>query len=237
VFIVKVGVMQPYFIPYIGYWQLINAVDKYVIFDDVNYINRGWINRNRILVNGKNQYYNILMHDASQNKLINEIKLIKETKELDKSLQTLRMAYKNAPYFNETFPIIEKIILYYENNLALFLENSIKELSRYLGISTEFIRSSDVIKDNTLKGQDKILAICKKLKADQYINAIGGQELYSYEKFSMEGIQLAFLKTDDIYYKQFDNEFQKNLSIVDVLMFNPLNEVKIMLNQYQLISF
>lgn len=232
----KLGIMQPYFFPYIGYWQLINAVDKYVIYDDVNFIKKGWINRNRILCNGKDLMINVLLNKISQNKLINEIYLIEESVWKDKLIKTIANNYKKAPYYEEVMPIILDIILNKEKNLALYLAYLIKTLSIYIGIETKFLLSSQISKDNTLKGEEKILEICNKLNADTYINAIGGMEIYSFDEFRKNGINLSFLKTNDIYYKQFNNEFVPNLSIIDVMMFNSKEEIKIMLDDYTLIK-
>lgn len=232
---IKLGIMQPYFLPYIGYWQLMNAVDKYVVFDDVNYIKRGWINRNRILIDGYPQYINILIADASQNRLINNTKVINTSKQVDKNLKMIECAYKKAPYFKEIFPLIESVLRYEEENLVSFLMNSFKIICRYLNIKTKLILSSSIDKDCSLKGQDKILDICQRQNADQYYNAIGGQSLYSYSDFKQKGIKLHFLQTNDIIYKQFENKFQGNLSILDVMMFNSVDEIQDMLLKYTLI--
>lgn len=231
----KVGIMQPYFFPYIGYWQLLNAVDRYVIYDDVNFIKGGWINRNRILINSEAKLFNIQMQGASPNKLISEIRVSDNIVWKKKLLKTIENAYKKAPFYNNIFPIIEEIINYDEINLAKYLANSIKKVCKYLDIETELIISSTLNKDNNLRAQDKVIAICKELEATEYYNAIGGQELYSYEDFKNEGIKLSFLKTNEIKYEQFKDEFVSNLSILDVLMFNSVTDVRNFLNQYKLI--
>ena len=231
-----VGIMQPYFVPYIGYWQLMNAVDKYVIYDDVNFINRGWINRNRILVDGQIKYFNIPMLGASQNKLINEIAVNHDSKLRDKNLRMLWNAYRKAPYFDIVYPIMEKILNSNQETLALYIKDSFQYICQYLDIETELIMSSELNKDNELKGQDKILSICELLGAAQYYNAIGGQELYSAEAFWSKSIELRFLKTDAICYRQFDSSFVSNLSIVDVMMFNSKEEIKGMLHAFALID-
>lgn len=231
----KVGIMQPYFLPYIGYWQLLNAVDKYVIYDDVNFIKGGWINRNRMLVNGEPKLFNIQMQGASPNKLINEIEVSNNTVWKKKLLKTIENSYRKAPFYTDVFPIIEEIINYDECNLAKYLANSIKKVCNYLNIETELIVSSTLYKDNSLKAQEKVIEICKELKATEYYNAIGGQELYSYEDFKDVDIKLSFLKSNEIKYKQLKDEFVANLSILDVLMFNSINDVRNFLNQYELI--
>lgn len=226
--------MQPYFIPYIGYWQLMNAVDKYVIYDDVNYIKRGWINRNYILINGEAVRINLVLNGVSQFKKINEITLSEDKNFLDKLLLTIRTAYRRAPYFDEVYPLVQNVMKGDKKNLADFLSDSIRVIHDYLEMPCELIRSSELEKNNKLKGADKILHICELLGAHTYYNAIGGTELYDKEEFSRHGIALKFLKTNPITYKQFANEFVPNLSILDVLMFNSKEEVKELLNQFEL---
>lgn len=231
----KLGIMQPYFLPYIGYWQLLNAVDKYVIYDDVNYIKGGWINRNRILIGKEPKYLTIKLNGASPNKLINEIEIGLSLKDRKKLLKSVEENYKKAPFFKEVFPVIEKIINNEEKNLAKFIEFSLKEICNYLGITTELIVSSTLKKNNSLKAQDKVIEICKELNATEYYNAIGGQELYSYNDFEKNGIKLNFLETGKIEYKQFENEFVPYLSILDVMMFNSVEIIQEFLNNYKLI--
>lgn len=232
----KAGIMQPYFFPYIGYWQLINAVDKYIIYDDVNYINRGWINRNRIIVDGQVKYFNLPLMGASQNKHINELKVSKNSEWVLKKTKTIEYAYKRAPFFYEIFPLIKDILNCKIENLALYLENSFYIICDYLDIKTEFIVSSSLDKDCDKRGQEKIISICELLGITEYYNAIGGKELYSVSDFKESGITLKFLQTNKIEYKQFGKEFYPNLSILDVMMFNSKDRIKEMLNDYVLIT-
>ncbi len=232
----KVGIMQPYFFPYIGYWQLMNEVDVYVIYDDVNFIKGGWINRNRILTNGKPSYFNVQMKGASPFKKINEVEVSDDPIFKRKLLSTLKMSYSKAPYFSQIYPIIENIINNEESNLAKYLEFSIRSIANYLDVNTKIIISSDLQKNNELKGKEKVIHICKLLNATDYINAIGGQEMYDYESFAENYIQLSFLKTDDIFYKQYGNDFIPYLSIIDVLMFNSKEQAKEMLNKFELVN-
>lgn len=232
----KVGIMQPYFLPYIGYWQLMNAVDKYVIYDDVNFIKRGWINRNRILVNGKVQYINLPLLGISQNKLINEIMVNPDPKLMENNLRTLEMAYRKAPCFQEIFPLMQQIMTCGKENAAEFIAESFRIINGYLGITTELIMSSSLQKDNSLKGQEKILAICRELHATDYYNAIGGQELYCYSDFEKQNMRLHFVKTNPIEYTQFGGVFEPFLSIADVMMFCPKEEIQQMLQAFTLIE-
>ena len=227
--------MQPYFFPYIGYWQLIHAVDKFVVYDDVNFIKKGWINRNNILLNKNAHLFTLPLSKASQNKLINEINLQENLTERQNILKTIYSAYTKAPYFYKIKDILETIIMYDELNLSLYLQNQLKIISDYLCINTEFLLSSELQNDKSLHSQDKILDICKFLNADEYINPIGGLELYDKNIFLQKGIQLYFIKTWDIEYKQFGNNFIPNLSIIDVMMFNSPEQIKKMLDNYELI--
>lgn len=232
----KLGIMQPYFMPYIGYWQLMNLVDQYVIYDDVNFIKGGWINRNRILVNGAPKYFNVPMLGSSSNVLINEVRVDHNAAVTRKSLRSIEGAYKKAPYFDIVNPMLEEILWCGEDNIAKYIEHSFRVICKYLDIRTELIVSSDLDKDTALKGQDKVIAICRLLGATEYYNAIGGRELYSYEAFREHGLQLKFVETKNIVYQQFDNTFQPNLSIIDVMMFNSRDKITEYLEAYTLIT-
>ncbi len=231
----KVGIMQPYFFPYLGYWQLINAVDKYVIADEDNYIKAGWMHRNRILNNGDIKYFGLQISKASSNRPINEVEIFPDTKHFKKMIRTIECQYQRAPYFEAVFPLIYTLVTNEEKNLARYLEYQIKSISSYLSIETEFLISSDIIYNRKFKFQDEVIGMCRALGAKEYINAIGGQKLYSKETFAEWGIGLKFLQTEDIRYRQFNYPFMPNLSIIDVLMFNSKETVQKMLEQYQLV--
>jgi len=227
------AIMQPYFFPYIGYWQLLSAVDTFVIYDDVTFIKQGYINRNYILVGSKTQRITLETIGASSNKMINEVQVGNNTKKIIKGIY---QAYVNAPEYERIFPLIQMILAYPEKNLSKFIGNSIQKISSYLELNTKILYSSNLEKDNKLKAQAKILNICRSLNASHYINAIGGLKLYTKYNFQKEKIELSFLKTKLTKYKHLENEFIPYLSIIDVLMFNSVEEVKEMLDQYELIS-
>tara|TARA_B110001452_G_scaffold263794_1_gene265770 strand:+ start:1338 stop:2027 length:690 start_codon:yes stop_codon:yes gene_type:complete len=228
----KVAIMQPYFFPYIGYWQLVNYVDVFVIYDDVNFINRGFINRNKFLQKTKSQLFTLELFGASQNKKINEIKLGENS---EKILKSIVHNYSKAPFFKDVLPILEEILNNNNENLAKFLGFSLINISKYLKIDTRLLYSSDLKNDKTLKAEDRLIEMSKILNAKEYINSIGGIKLYNKNAFAKKKIRLSFLETNEISYKQFNNEFEPNLSIIDILMFNSVNKIKIMLNQFQLI--
>lgn len=231
----KTAIMQPYFFPYLGYFQMFSAVDKFVLLDDVNFIMRGYINRNSILLNGKAHKFSIPLEKPSQNKLINEIKLNFSQKDKENFLKTIQLAYKKAPFYKDFYPILESIVLNEENDLTKYLKFSFEKAKEYLNLDTEILISSEIEKDNTLKAQDRIIEINKKLGSTIYINAIGGQELYNRDDFKAVGMELKFIKMQNIEYKQFTNEFVSNLSMIDVLMFNDVFAVKELLENYELI--
>lgn len=227
--------MQPYFFPYIGYWQLIDAADVFVIYDDVNYIKGGWINRNRILINGEPRYITISLDNASSNKLINQTSLCTEMASKTKILKTLREYYARAPYFVQTYNLVEELVLYPNNNLAEYLQNIILRVCEYLGIMTKIEVSSRIDKNDRLRGREKVIEICKKLGADEYINSIGGIDLYSKDYFYDNGIRLGFLKAGNIQYAQFSYPFVPNLSIIDVMMHNSVSEIGRMLAMFDMV--
>ena len=232
----KLGIMQPYFFPYIGYWQLMNAVDTYIIYDDVNYIKGGWINRNRVLINGKPKYINLILEGASPNMLIRDVRVRNDSITQRKLLNTLKMNYAKAPYFHEAYPLIESIILFETKSAVEYLEHQIRCIANYLKIDADIILSSRIEKDDLLKGEAKVISICKSMHADTYINAIGGRGLYSFDTFHKNGIELNFLETTDIIYKQYSNEFVPNLSIIDVMMFNSVDKIRKLLHYCRIIT-
>ena len=179
----KLAIMQPYIFPYIGYFQLIKAVDKFVIYDDVNFINRGWINRNRILVNGKDSLFTIPLKEASQNKLINEIEVNWDDAWKSKWLKTLEQSYKKAPCFQQVRPILEQTLEQEKTIFSEIIVENLKLINAYLGITTEIISSSSIYQNTELKAQTRIVDICLQEKANHYINPIGGIELYQKEVF------------------------------------------------------
>jgi len=232
----KTAIMQPYLFPYIGYWQLINAVDSFVILDDVNYIKRGYINRNSILINGQPYRFSVPVKDASQNRLIKDMELYFGEKEKVKFLVRIENAYRKAPFFDMVMPLVRTIVENDTDDLTGYVGYSIEKIMDYLKMRTKIMKSSDIQKDNTLAGQDRIIEICEQLHTDIYVNPSGGRLLYQAEKFKAHGIALYFLDTkfDKIVYRQFGHEFVENLSIIDVLMFNSVDRIQEFLEECML---
>lgn len=226
--------MQPYLFPYIGYFQLINYVDKFIILDDVNYINKGWINRNNILLNSGAHLFTIPVAGASQNKLINELSVMDELKWRSKFLRLIQMAYSKAPEYHQIFPLVENIIQNPSLNLSLYTFHSIKLICGFMKIDTPLVASSSVYENNTLKAERRILDICLREKATEYINPIGGINLYDKDEFARHGIRLSFMSPQIKPYPQFASEFVPYLSVIDTLMFQPLVGAQSKLNEFLL---
>ena len=231
----KLGVMQPYLFPYLGYWQLVNTVDKYIILDDVTFIKQGYINRNNILVQGKAQAFNIQVKDISSNKLIKDHFLNPDPRWKKKLLKTIEQSYRKAPQFETVFPLISDCIRYEEQNLAKYLAYSIRSIGNFLGINTEIVMNSDADSGSESTGSERIVDLCMEHGATEYINSIGGQSLYSKEHFASKGIDLRFLEMNKVEYAQYNHEFVPYLSIIDVLMHCSLEEVSKLLNEYELV--
>ncbi|AFI83928.1 hypothetical protein Q7A_1088 [Methylophaga nitratireducenticrescens] len=225
--------MQPYFFPYIGYFQLIHSVDSFVVYDDVNYIKGGWINRNFILSQGEKVLITLQLLGASPNRLINQVRVGNNRHKL---LKTIKQSYSNAPNYAEVIELIETILNSPQTNLALFLDFGLRQVCDYLGLEREWVLSSELRKDVTLRGQKKVLAICKELEASHYINMPGGMELYDSASFAQLDVKLSFIEPSFRPYNQKNSEFTSALSIIDVLMNNDLNKLGSMLNDYKLIK-
>lgn len=241
----KIAIMQPYFFPYIGYFQMLNAVDTFVFLDNVNFIKKGWIHRNKILLNGKDHSFTIPLAKASQNKLISEIKLHESYDSWkEKFKKTLTHAYKKSKNFDLVYPRVVQILDAYKPvwSPTYFLyrlcEDSINLSADLLGINNKKITLSYDNNDrapylnlpSSLTGEARILRICQILRATQYINAISGKSLYNPEKFDKYGIDLRFIKCE-LGPKE---DFNPHRSILDLLFRYPLDEVKEMLYDYRL---
>tara|TARA_R110002096_G_scaffold42144_2_gene113727 strand:- start:21869 stop:22561 length:693 start_codon:yes stop_codon:yes gene_type:complete len=219
--------MQPYFLPYLGYWQLLEAVDRFVILDDVNYINRGWINRNRIArSDGMAQWMTVPLVKASQNKLINEIELQPGSEWRMKMLRTLQGVYGNSHQLHQGLELMRELLDTDELNLSRFLARSLRILRDQLGVSTEIVETSAQFPKDGKWGAERILSLCQVLSATKYVNLSGGREMYQRENFAERGIELIFLETnwENIKLKHGGCE-GPNLSILDLLMHNDVSEI------------
>lgn len=214
----KLAIMQPYFFPYIGYWQLINAVDKFVIYDDVNFITRGWVNRNRILINGAPQYITVPLDGASQNKRICDIAIHGSQRWQSKIVKSIQSAYGKSAFYSTIHPEIERQVCHESSNLAEYLAAHLTSMAGFLGIETEIVASSRVYRNEELRGQERIIDICRREGASSYINLSGGRKLYDADSFGAANVELYFLSNRMSRYRQRTDDFVPDLSIIDTLM-------------------
>ncbi|SOE60564.1 WbqC-like protein family protein [Burkholderia sp. YR290] len=231
----KVAIMQPYLLPYIGYFQLINAVDLFVVYDNIKYTKSGWFNRNRFLLNGSDAYFTVPLQKDSDSLDVVQ-RQIAPTFDQSKFVNQLSEAYRKAPHYEQGVSLLKASLLSGESNLFKFIKHSIQSVATRLGIPTPIVESSSIDIDHGLKSQDKVLAICRALGATEYVNAIGGIDLYSADAFRECGLELRFIKSRPIEYVQFKQAFVPWLSIVDVVMFNEIDRVRSMLDRYEMIS-
>lgn len=229
-----IGANQPYFIPYIGYFQLIHLADIFLIGDNYHFIKQGWIQRNRILLNGKPRFFGLEIKNTSSYKYINETEVLNFN--VNQKLNAILYAYKKAPFFNEGYSIIENILKNPERNLSEFLVFSIKQICQYLTITTKIMKTSEFEGNDQFKREYRIFDFCNRLGGNIYINPTGGQSLYHFDTFRNHNITLKFIQSECLPYKQFNNKFVPNLSILDVIMFNSKESIKTKLCEYSLVE-
>lgn len=217
--------MQPYLFPYLGYFQLLAAVDEFVVYDNIQYTKKGWINRNRFLQNGKDVMFSVPLAKDSDYLDVRD-RRIADAYEPASLLGRFAGAYAKAPHYAEVRPLLEDVFAQDERNLFAFLHHGLVRTAAHLGVTTTIRVSSTVAVDHGLSGQDKVLALCSALGATTYVNAIGGVELYSRSDFAARGVELRFLQPLPVEYEQLGQPFVPWLSIIDVLMFNPLDTVR-----------
>ncbi len=253
----KLAIMQPYFFPYIGYFQAIKAVDEYMLYDNLYFSKGASMYRNKYVNHiGRTCFFMVPLKEKSSFKKISDVEVLDNGKWRKKMLLDFYMNYKRAKYFDDVYPILEKVINYPTNKLSELNYQSIKSVCDYLKINTKITTDTSLFNDleekllvedvdetvfpnvklkNWERKVVRILEICRMKHSNAYVNAIGGMSLYSKEDFSANGIDLNFVKTKDISYKQFGNDFVPNMSIIDILMFNSVEEVHNLLDQYELI--
>lgn len=231
----KITIMQPYFLPYIGYFQLMSAVNEFVILDDVNYIKRGWINRNRILVDGKEMYITKPIRGASQNKRINELQFVDDPGIGENMLRTISYAFRKSLFYLESEELFRNVILNTELRVPEYLEYSLIKLCEKLDIKVKISRASSYRNMLHASGQDGIIELCKILGCDSYYNAIGGQKLYDKKAFSSEGIELNFVKTDFEKMRMISSFQHLDYSILEIMAEHERSRVKDLLACFSII--
>lgn len=224
-----VAMMQPYWFPYLGYFQLIAAADTFVLGDNLQYVHPSWVNRNRVLSAGQPLLFTLPLQKDRSELAINQRQLGDRADEaVEKLLRTLAMTYSKAPYRDDVLALLQPLLRYSERNLALYLEHSLRQVCAYLQIETPMHVASSLPVDErqVLNKQDRVIKLARHLQAERYLNAIGGTTLYDEDYFTRHGIELRFHRMDELCYTQFKDPFVANLSIIDVMMFNPVSRIR-----------
>lgn len=224
-----IAVMQPYIFPYLGYYQLVNVADAFVLYDDVNFIKGGYINRNNILVDGAAQRFTLPVPGASSNKKICDLSFSPDVKKI---LKTISQTYSKAPFYSDVYPLIEMVLQAEDRSITSVCQLGIKSVFDYLGIEKKIIKSTDLVYDRGASPADRLIEITKSFEDSVYVNSIGGQALYDKDYFDARGVELKFLKMKLVQYSQAEDEFIPNLSMIDVLMWCEPTFVKKLLNEY-----
>lgn len=210
--------MQPYLLPYPGYWQLIRNVDNFVVYDNIEYTKKGWVNRNRYLLNGAAETFSLPLAKDSDYRHVRE-RQVADSFDPEKMLRQFAGAYSKAPRLASVLPLLEEVFCQAERNLFAFLLHSIRRVCIELGIGADLVVSSSIGADHSLRGERRVLDICQTLGAKTYVNPIGGVELYDKTNFRAQGVELLFMRSGVLEYKQFGNPFVPSLSIIDAMMF------------------
>lgn len=230
----RVAIMQPYFLPYLGYWQLLNVVDIFVVYDNIQFTKKGWFNRNYMLSKGQKCLFSLPLKKDSDFLNVDERHLADDSHVMiEKTLRVIAESYKKSPFFEQTFPLIQDIFRFADKNLFRFIKHSIDRITAHLSIDTQIIISSDIGIDHALRAEEKVIALCKKLNATSYINPIGGLSLYDPVRFQKNGVQLSFLNTLCPHYPQMSPKFVSHLSILDLLMQVGVDGVNSTLNSFE----
>ena len=229
----RIALMQPYFFPYIGYYQLAHSVDEFIFYDDAAYIKQGYINRNRILLNSEPHTFSLAIHNASSFRPINEHHYLNNFGKLKKQLHA---AYSKAPFFQEAMNLVVQILDDEDTSVSLKNALTLTKVFDYLELERTFTFSSSIKIEKEIRGQDRVIEICKKKSSASYINSSGGKALYSTADFTANGIELRFIETGNIRYDQKKPDFAPNLSMIDVLMWCDKGSIIKHLQNYTLTS-
>jgi hypothetical protein len=227
----SVAVMQPYFFPYLGTYQLAQAVDAFVFFDDVAFIKKGYIHRNALLGPGGPQPFTLPVRDVSQNRTIAEHSYAGDWRPF---LATLQQLYRRAPMFDAVYPLVESVALDPDENVARKNALSFTRVFAYLGLARDWAFASRHALPPGLRAQARILALCEREGAGTYVNAAGGRALYQPEAFAAAGVALRFISNEAPPYPQGRDSFTPNLSMIDLLMHCPPEAVRRQLEQHRL---
>jgi len=233
--LMKIAIMQPYFLPYLGYYSLIKQVDRWIFNDEVQMIHKGWIQRNRILKQyGGWGYIMVPLHKHDHTELIKNITIRNNENWKEKILAQIRHYKKRAPYFYKVNAFLEDAFEKEFDSITKQNAFLIEQTCNYLGLDFEY----EILSEMSLEiGQidapdDWSLNICKALGENHYLNPIMGKQFYNREKYDHAGIKINFLNWTCTPYKQFDDKFIDGLCVLDAMMFNSPEEIRQMLDNF-----
>jgi len=236
----KIGIMQPYFFPYLGYFSLIKYTDQFILLDVVQFIRHGWIERNRILKSGQEgwNYIRISLIRHEREATIKDILIREDENWRELIFRQLEHYKKKAPFYEKTIDFLQgcfKVTFVSIAELDAFL---LEQVCQYLGISKKITLFSkmNLNIEEVKEPDDWALNICIALHATEYINPAGGMEIFDKNKYSKKNVTIKFLKNKLIPYNQFRIKFESGLSIIDALMFNSPESVNQMLDEIQLLD-
>lgn len=226
-----VAIMQPYFFPYIGYFQLMASVDCFIFYDDAQYIKGGWVNRNRILRNGEPAWWTFPIVRDNYLLPIRQRQYARSPEQVNSLLGKLEAAYRKAPHFHSLYRLANDYLRADDATVSSFNYVHLTEIARRLGIGCDFLVSSQFEQDRSLTGQARVIDICRRVGATRYLNSSGGTGLYDATTFAHANIELGFMQPSITNYLQMNEPHVPFLSIVDVLMFNSIEQACAMIDK------
>ena len=236
--------MQPYFFPYLGYFQLISAVDGMLLYSHVNYIKRGWVNRNRVLARARGPVYvTVPVRDASSHRIIGDVEIDNSTPWKSTMLNSIYHEYRRSPHFHQVYTFLEALLTRPYEKLDLLNIDTVRAVVSLLGINTNVSVANENhiamerVLENTPSAERKtqrILELCRHEKASTYLNPVGGKLLYDKDVFRRNGVELQFLESIPTPYLQSAPGFVPHLSIIDVLFNCGVEGTRQLLDNYQL---
>lgn len=227
-------VMQPYFFPYLGYFQLVAASSVFVYFQDASYIKGGWINRNRVLVQGRPHVFTVPIEKASSHRTIEATNIANAQDWRSHFVRLLEQAYARAPFRDRVLNLVSNVVYSTTSSIGRLAEESVRAVCAYVGFVPQWRQSHEFQFSDSPRGAARIKRICQALEAERYVNAPGGKALYDAQDFQRAGIELRFLRPVLPEYEQTGGAFVSGLSIIDVLMFNSPEVTRTWMEAYEL---
>jgi hypothetical protein len=228
------GIMQPYFFPYLGYFDLINCSEHWIVFDTVQYIRHGWVNRNRIHHPKTGDLYILVpLKNQHRDTVIKDVLIADDQNWKAKILGQFNHYKKTAPYFKETYAFIEDCLSIPEPSLSRLNTLILQKTCARLGIRFTFEVFSEMnLPIGKVDGPgDWALRISEALQAKEYVNPPGGVSLFDADKFKAANIKLTIRSIPAFAYPTRGYEYIPDLSILTVMAFNTPEQIKAFLDR------